>query len=179
MNLRKMKKGMIEVYTGDGKGKTTSAIGLAVRAKSHQLNVCFIYFHKNLKKWNYKEVKILKKIGIDVYSFAKKHPFCDKVDKEKLRKECLEGIEFIKKIFKEKKYDIVICDEILISMRDGFLKEEEILKIMEEKPKNIELILTGRGATEKIIERADYVSEIRKIKHPYDKGIKARKGIEY
>ncbi|MCS7181099.1 MAG: cob(I)yrinic acid a,c-diamide adenosyltransferase [bacterium] len=174
-----MKKGLIEVYTGDGKGKTTSAIGLALRAKSHKLNVCFIYFHKNLKKWNYKEVEILKKNGIDVFTFAKKHPFCEKTDIEKLRKECLEGLEFIKKIFNEKKYDVVICDEILISLRDGFLKEKEIIDIMEEKPKNIELILTGRGATKKIIKKADYVSEIKKIKHPYDKGIKARKGIEY
>jgi cob(I)alamin adenosyltransferase len=67
----------------------------------------------------------------------------------------------------------------LISLRDGFLNEEEIIKIMEEKPENIELILTGRYITEKIIEKADLVSEIKKIKHPYDKGIKSRKGIEF
>jgi cob(I)alamin adenosyltransferase len=174
-----MEKGLIEVYTGDGKGKTTAVIGLACRAIGHNLKVCYIYFHKNPERWGYGEFKILEKIGIDVFGFAKEHPYFDKVEKEKLREECLKGIEFIKKIYKEKKYDVIICDEILISLRDSFLKEEEIIKIMEEKPENVELVLTGRIATEKIIEKADLVSEIKKIKHPYDKGIKSREGIEY
>lgn len=174
-----MERGLIEVYTGDGKGKTSAVIGIVCRAKGHNLKVCYIYFHKNPEKWGYGEFKILKKIGVDVFGFAKEHPHFEKVEKEKLREECLKGIEFIKKIYKEKNYDIVVCDEILISLRDGFLKEEEIIEIMEEKPENIELILTGRYITEKIIEKADLVSEIKKIKHPYDKGIKARKGIEF
>lgn len=170
-----MEKGLVEIYTGDGKGKTTASIGLAIRAKSYNLNVCYIYFHKK----NPKEIKILKKIGIDVFGFAKKHPCFEKVNQEKIREECLKGIKFIEKIYKEKKYDVIICDEILISLRDGFLKEEEILKIIEEKPGNIELVLTGRYITEKLIEKADLVSEIKNIKHPYQKGIKARKGIEF
>jgi len=174
-----MEKGLIEVYTGDGKGKTTAVIGLACRAIGHNLKVCYIYFHKNPERWGYGEFKILKKIGVDVFGFAKEHPHFDKVEKEKLREECLKGIEFIKKIYEEKKYDVIICDEILISLRDGFLEEEEIIKIMEEKPENVELVLTGRYITEKIIEKADLVSEIKKIKHPYDKGIKSRKGIEF
>jgi len=174
-----MEKGLIEVYTGDGKGKTTAVIGLACRAIGHNLKVCFIYFHKNPERWGYGEFKILEKIGVDIFGFAKEHPHFDKVEKEKLREECLKGIEFIKKIYKEKKYDVIICDEILISLRDGFLNEEEIIKIMEEKPKNVELVLTGRYITEKIIEKADLVSEIKKIKHPYDKGIKSREGIEF
>jgi cob(I)alamin adenosyltransferase len=174
-----MEKGLIEVYTGDGKGKTTAVIGLACRATGHNLKVCYIYFHKNPERWGYGEFKILEKIGVDIFGFAKEHPHFDKVEKEKLREECLKGIEFIKKIYKEKKYDVIICDEILISLRDGFLNEEEIIKIMEEKPENIELVLTGRYITEKIIEKADLVSEIKKIKHPYDKGIKSREGIEF
>jgi len=174
-----MERGLIEVYIGDGKGKTSAVIGIVCRAKGHNLKVCYIYFHKNPEKWGYGEFKILKKIGVDIFGFAKEHSHFEKVEKEKLREECLKGIEFIKKIYKEKKYDIVVCDEILISLRDGFLKEEEIIEIMEEKPENIELILTGRYITEKIIEKADLVSEIKKIKHPYDKGIKARKGIEF
>jgi cob(I)alamin adenosyltransferase len=148
-----MEKGLIEVYTGDGKGKTTAVIGLACRATGHNLKVCYIYFHKNPEKWGYGEFKILEKIGVDIFGFAKEHPHFDKVEKEKLREECLKGIEFIKKIYKEKKYDVIICDEILISLRDGFLNEEEIIKIMEEKPENIELVLTGRYITEKIIEK--------------------------
>lgn len=76
-------------------------------------------------------------------------------------------------------YDILILDEIIISLRDGFLKEKEILDVLNSKPEKLELILTGRDATKKIIKKADLVSEIKKIKHPYDSGMKGRKGIEY
>lgn len=84
----------------------------------------------------------------------------------------------MKKYFK-KKYDILILDEILISVRDKFITEEELLQLLDKKPENLELVLTGRGATEKLIDRADLVSEIKKVKHPYDKRVKRRKGIEY
>ena len=122
----------------------------------------------------------MKKLGVDVFGFAKKHPhFYKKIKYDDVRKECLEGIKFIKRIYKEKKYDILILDEIIISLRDKFLKEEEVLEILDSKPENIELILTGRNVTESIIKRADLVSEIKNIKHPFNKGIKGRKGIEY
>lgn len=174
------RKGLIQVYTGNGKGKTTAACGLAVRARGHDLKICYVYFHKDPEKWRYGEHRILEKIGVDVFGFAKKHPhFYKETELIDIRKECLEGIEFIKRIYQEKKYDILILDEIIISLRDGFLKEEEVVGILDSKPEDLELILTGRGATEKIIKRADLVSEIRNIKHPFDKGIKGRKGIEY
>ena len=91
----------------------------------------------------------------------------------------MEALEFIKKIYQQNKYDILILDEILISLYDGFLTGKELLEILNLKPKNLELVLTGRGATKKIIEKADLVSEIKKTKHPYDLGIQGRKGIEY
>lgn len=174
------RKGLIQVYTGDGKGKTTAAVGLAVRAIGQDLKVCYIYFHKDPDRFGYGELKSLKRLGVDIFGFAKKHPhFYRKIDPEDIRKECLKGVEFIKKVYKGKRYDLLILDEIIISLRDGFLKEDEILDILNSKPENLELILTGRGATQKIIERADLVSEIRKVKHPYDVGIKRRKGIEH
>jgi len=174
------KEGLIQVYTGEGKGKTTSAVGLAVRARGHNLGVCYVHFHKDPQKWGYGEHKILKKLGIRIYGFAKKHPhFYKNAGREEIREECLKGLRFIKRVYQENKYDVLILDEILISLRDGFLKEEEVIEILESKPKNLELILTGRGATEKIIKNADLVSEIKKIKHPYDTGIKRREGIEY
>lgn len=173
-------RGLIQIYTGNGKGKTTAAVGLAIRAKGHGLRVGYIYFHKEPDKWNYGENKILKQIGIDTFGFAKSHPFCRKNSKpENMRKECLQGLDFIKKIYEENKYDILILDEINISVRDRFLKEEEVLEILKTKPINLEVILTGRGATQRMIEQADYVSEIREIKHPYNSGVKRRKGIEY
>ena len=174
------KKGLIQVYTGDGKGKTTAAIGLAVRARGHKLKVCYVYFHKDPEKWGYGEQRALEKLGVDVFGIAKKHPhFYREIDPDEIRKECLEGIEFIKKICREKKYDVLILDEINISLRDGFLKTEVVLEILDSRPEGLEVVLTGRGAPERIIEMADLVSEIKSIKHPYDKGVRGRKGIEY
>lgn len=174
------RKGFIQIYTGNGKGKTTTAVGLAARARGHDLKVCYVYFHKDPEKWEYGEHRVLEKLGVDIFGFAKKHPhFHKEIEPADIRKECLEGIEFIKRIYQEKKYDILILDEIIISLRDGFLKEEDVLGILDSKPEDLELILTGRGAPEKIIKRADLVSEIKNIKHPFDKGIKGREGIEY
>lgn len=175
----KMKKGLIQIYTGEGKGKTTAALGLVCRALGHNLKVCYIYFHKEPEAYGYGEHYTLKKLGVEIYGFAKKYRCFNKNPEKDMRNECLEGTKVIKEIYQENKYDILILDEILISLRDKLLKEEEILEIMELKPEGLELILTGRGATEAIMERADLVSEIKKIKHPYDAGIQARQGIEY
>ena len=175
-----MRKGLVQIYTGDGKGKTTAVVGLSVRALANKFKVAYIYFHKNPKRWGFGELGILKKLGVDVFGFALKHPCMDKkVDVQKLRRECLQGAKFIKKIYKEKKYDLLILDEIIISVRDGFLKKSEINEILDSKPRGLELVLTGRGATKGIMEKADLVSRISKIKHPYDSKIKGRKGIEY
>lgn len=174
------KKGLIQVYTGDGKGKTTAAVGQAVRARGHNLKVCYIYFHKDPRKWEYGEHKILKKIGVDVVGFAGRHPhFCKNVKANEVCKECLNGLEFVKMTYQKKRYDMLILDEINISVRDGFLSEKEVMDIVCAKPEKLELILTGRGAAKKIIKKADLVSKIEKVKHPYDLGIRRRIGIEY
>ncbi|MFH1564151.1 MAG: cob(I)yrinic acid a,c-diamide adenosyltransferase [Nitrospirota bacterium] len=173
-------KGLIQVYTGDGKGKTTAAVGLAVRARGQGLRVGYIYFHKEPEKWGYSEHRILTELGVDIFGFAKKHPhFYKEISLEEIRQECLCGLRFIKKLYGENKYDLLILDEINISMREGFLKEEEVLEILTVKPEGLELVLTGRGVPQGIIEKADLVSEIKAIKHPYDMGIQRRKGIEY
>ena len=175
---KKLNRGFIQIYTGNGKGKTTAAVGLAIRASAHRLKVCYVYFHKNPER--YGEQRILKQLGIETFAFAKKHPhFYKNVTKNKIRQECLEALGFIDKVYQQNKYDILILDEILISIRDGFLKEKELLEILGSKPKDLELILTGRGATKKITKKADLVSQIKNIKHPYDLGIKGRRGIEY
>jgi cob(I)alamin adenosyltransferase len=174
------KRGLIHVYTGDGKGKTTAALGLAIRARGHGLRVAYIYFHKDPGRWGYGEHRILKRIGVDAFGFATRHPdFCSKLNPEKIRRECLRGLRFIGSLYEKNKYDMIILDEINISLRDGFLKEEELLNIMKTKPRELELVLTGRGAKEEVIECADLVSEIEKIKHPYDSGVRRRPGIEY
>jgi len=173
------KKGLIQVYTGDGKGKTTASIGQAIRAKGHKFKVCFVYFFKNPKDFHYGEMKILKQLGIETFGFLPHHPdFYKDIKAREMRKECLTALDSVKGIF-QKGYDMVILDEILVALRDGFLKDEEILDLLEKKPGSLEIILTGRGVTEKIIERADLVTEMKKIKHPFNRGVKGREGIEY
>jgi len=173
-------KGLIQIYTGEGKGKTTAAVGLACRAVAHNLKVGYIYFHKNPTRWEYGELESLRKLGVDVFGFAKEHPhFSRQIDRSKIRKDCLHGLQFIEEVYREQKYDILILDEINISVREGFLNQEEVLEMLDAKPQSLELILTGRDASLKIIDRADLVSEVKNVKHPYEKGVQRRKGIEY
>jgi len=175
-----LKKGLIQIYTGCGKGKTTAAMGLALRAAGRDLKVCFMSFHKNCGGKKCGGVAMLKKIGISVYGFAEKSICAGKnFNKDEIRNDCLKGLKAVKDIFRENKYDVLILDEIIISAREGFLKENEVLDLMESKPACLELVLTGRGASENIIKKANLISEIKKIKHPYDTGEKARRGIEY
>ncbi|MFH1460211.1 MAG: cob(I)yrinic acid a,c-diamide adenosyltransferase [Candidatus Omnitrophota bacterium] len=174
------KTGLIQIYTGEGKGKTTAAMGLALRAYAQGLCVMYISFHKDPKFYYGGEQKILKKLGIFVKCFAKSHPFCSVKNKTKAsRYECLKAIQYIRKIFKKNKVNLLILDELNITVRDGFLKEDEVLHLLNEKPEGLELVLTGRGATKKMIRQADLVSHIKEIKHPFKKGIKARRGIEF
>jgi len=173
------KKGFIQVYTGDGKGKTTASVGQAIRARGHNFKVCFVYFFKNPKAVPYGELKVLKGLGIETVGFVPHHPHFNKnIPAERIREECLEALEAVKEIF-QKGYDMLILDEILIALRDGFLKEGEILELLATKPQSLEIVLTGRGATRKIIERADLVTEMKKIKHPFSRGIKGKEGIEH
>jgi len=173
------KKGLIQVYTGNGKGKTTASIGQAIRARGHNFRICFVSFFKNPKDFRYGELELLRRLKIETVNFVPRHPhFYKNIDRKKVREECLKSLKSIKEIF-GKDYDMVVLDEILIALRDNFLKEEEVLKLLEDKPEHLEIILTGVKATKKIIEKADLVTEMKKIKHPFNQGIKEREGIEY
>jgi len=172
--------GLIHIYTGNGKGKTTTAVGLAVRAIGFGLKVCYSSFHKNPDKYGYHEIAVLDKFGAKVLIFAKGHPHLDKtLDENEIRADVAKGIETLSELLKTEKLDLLIMDEILISVRDGYLEEAKLLEFIDNKPENLELVLTGRGATCAVIEKADYVSEICKIAHPFDKGITSRGGIEF
>jgi len=166
---------MIQVYTGNGKGKTTAALGLAVRAAGQGLKV---YIGQFLKGRNYGELRALKKIkNIKVEQFGrtcfiKKTPSGEDVELAK------KGLEKIKKVILKRTYDMVILDEINIALNLGLIKLKDIMLLIKNTPKKIELVLTGRYAHPKIIKIADLVSQIKAVKHYYKKGIKARKGIE-
>lgn len=174
------KLGLIHIYTGDGKGKTTSAVGLATRALGSGFRVCYCSFHKRPEKYGYAEMESLKKLGATVLNFAKGHPHLDKsVNAELIKKEVPEAIQTITQILATEHYDLLILDEILISVRDQYLDESILLDFIKSKPTDMELVMTGRSATENVMELADYVTFCKKLKHPYDRKIRSRKGIEY
>ena len=175
-----MKTGLIHIYTGDGKGKTTCSVGLGVRALSHNLKVCYSYFNKNPEKYGYTEIDSLEKLGARVISCTKGHPSFDKsltIDDHKIQTQ--KSIEALDKIIHSEQFDLLIMDEIIISIRDGFIDESVIIEFIKNKPRSLELIMTGRGASKKLIELADYVSELKEVKHPMNQGIFSRKGIEF
>lgn len=176
-------KGLVHIYTGDGKGKTTAAVGLAIRAVGNGLKVCFISFHKNPKKYGYGEYKVLSKLeNIKVYNFVSECPLLDKnMDIVKVKKEIVKKLEFIKKKIFSSGFDLVILDEILIAIREKFVSIGKVIEIIKAKPDNTEVVLTGQ-MNKKILfsleKCVDYITYCKKIKHPYDKGVLSRKGIE-
>ena len=182
-----MNKGKLHIYTGDGKGKTTSAIGLAIRAAGAGFKVAFVQFDKGWEGEEfYSERKILRKIeNIDLFPTGtvrhqKDGSFRFNLTEDDI-KEAKRGLEISYKILKEKKYDLVILDEIIVSIYTKLLKLEDVLSLIKFWKENCEceLVLTGRYAPEEILKEADLVTEMKKIKHYFDKGVKAKKGIEF
>ena len=175
-----MDKGLVHIYTGDGKGKTTSSVGLATRALGHGRKVLYVYFHKIPEKYGYNEIDSLAKLGATIRGVAKGHPFCDSdLSVDELSKEAVSGLEEIAKMIEQDEYDLLVLDESVVSVRDNFLPEDKLLDFIDSKPERLELVMTGRGATEAMIAKADYVSNITKVKHPYDRKISAREGVEF
>lgn len=175
-----MKQGLVHVYTGTGKGKTTASVGLATRALGQGLKVVYAHFMKRPELYGYHEIDSLKKLGATIMGFTDGHPnFNKSVSPESLRKQVAEALVYLSAYCQTASPDLMILDEIVICVRDGFLEEADLIQFIESKPKTMELVLTGRGATAGLIAKANYVSEINKVKHPFDEGIPSRKGIEF
>lgn len=187
---------MIQIYTGDGKGKTTAAFGLSMRAVGHGLTVAVIQFMKGSTYSG--EIEVAKKIGIEVYQFGRTCPHQEKIRVgEMVCQECgqcwvgLNGIieedyesakqgwELAKKMVEDKRCDVLILDEINNTFRYQLLDPKEIAMWLETIPQALEVVLTGREAPLEIQANAHLISEITAIKHPYNQGIHARRGIEY
>lgn len=175
-----MKTGLVHIYTGEGKGKTTCSVGLAVRALGHGMKVCFAHFNKQPELYGNNEIQSLQKLGATILGYTKGHwSFNSTVTNESSRIDVKNGLLALSEYIQNEQPDLLIMDEILISLRDGILTEVELISFVDQKPENMELVLTGRGATDGIIAKADYVSYIQKVKHPYDQRILSRQGIEY
>lgn len=170
--------GLIHIYCGNGKGKTTAATGLAVRAAGFGKKVVFCQFFKNGSS---NEIKSLEKLeNITLLHCKKPHKLFSKMneaEKEEAKKDY--KILFDEAISKSTKADLIVIDEAVSSCNYGMIDEEELINFLMNKPENLEVVLTGRNPSEKLLSYADYVTEMKKIKHPYDKGTAARKGIEF
>lgn len=172
-------KGLILLYTGNGKGKTTAALGQVLRAAGHGFKVAIIQFIKNLE--NTGEMKAARKIfaeHLEIYPMGTGFTW-DAKDRDELRRAAEKGWTLAREKIASGKYCMVILDELTYALNFGLLDEDEVVAFLEQKPKNLHIIITGRDASDKLIALADLVTEIKEIKHPYSKGVKAMKGIEY
>jgi len=176
---KQKRKGMIHVYTGDGKGKTTAALGLALRAIGHGYKVFMLQFMKGSK--NYGEIIAAEKYLPDLTIMqCGLETFVDRNSPSPADKRlAAEGFELARKIIADNRHDMVILDEINVAVDFGLVPLDELLKIMKSKPPEMELVLTGRYAPEEIIALGDVVSDVKLLNHPYYHGIEAREGIEF
>ncbi len=172
--------GLIHIYTGDGKGKTTASIGLVIRAIANDKKVVFTQF---LKSDTSSELKVLKTLENIEFVFCKENFgfVWDMDEKEKQRAKNQYTNQFLtaSEIAKNTNADMLVLDEFLAGYELGFIDNKLALNFLKNKPENLEIVITGRNPKKEILNLADYISEIKKIKHPFDKGINARKGIEF
>lgn len=171
--------GLIHIYCGDGKGKTTAAVGLAVRAAGAGKRVMFVQF---LKDGTSSEIDVLNRInGIDVYFCDTQHGFIINMTKDELNRTRTNAKNLISAVIDKSKQniDLLVLDEIVASCNYDIADENELTEFLKNKPQELEVVMTGRNPSEKLTELADYITEMKKIKHPYDIGISARMGIEY
>ncbi len=171
-------KGLVAVFTGNGKGKTTASLGLAFRALGHNQPVCIIQFIKG--SWKYGEMESAKKFAplLDFHVMGRGFTWKSD-DLEKDKAVALEAWEFAKRVIEENHYSMVILDELTYLPHYGMLAEEEILTVLKNKPEHLHVVITGRHASQELIDAADLVTEMTEIKHPYHSGVKAQKGFEF
>jgi cob(I)alamin adenosyltransferase len=173
--------GIVIVYTGNGKGKTTASLGVALRAIGHGLRVCMVQFIKG--EWHYGELNSIKKLEPDFELIVAGKGFIGIIDDDHAFEEHVRAAKTALDIVEEKIslgiFDIIILDEINYALHLGVLQLADVMKILQNRPKHLSLILTGNHACEEIVTLADLVTEMKEIKHPYKKGIKAKRGIDF
>jgi len=183
-------EGRVQVYTGNGKGKTTAALGTALRAVGHGLRVCVVQFLK--KGWESGERSAAKRLApeLEIRAFGAAQwgdrskasagaPWWELPPSEEDRSQAREAMEFARSAVAGGKWDIVVVDEVFGALARGLISLDDVLGLIRTRPARVELILTGREAPPEVVEAADLVTEMAEVKHPFRRGVKARKGIEY
>ena len=171
-------RGLVQIFTGDGKGKTSAALGTVLRALGHGLKVYVVFFMKG--DYPYGEVSTLSQLpNVDTARFGFR-TFCDPANvKPEEKEQARRALAAAREAMLSGNYDLVVLDEVNIAVAWKLVELDEVIRLIKDKPSKVELILTGRHADTRLIQLADLVTEMLKIKHPYDEGIKARRGIEY
>jgi len=176
----KLEKGLIQVYTGDGKGKTTAALGQGLRSCGRGLKVCMVQFLKGGDTGELHSVEKLHPL-FEIFRFEKKRGFfwtLDHKEKYELKEDIEKGFEFIKAVVSKEECDVLIIDELLGVLGNKLLEVKEVVELLKSKPDTMEIIITGRNASKEIIDAADLVTEMKEIKHYFKNGVSAREGIE-
>jgi len=175
---QRLARGLIQVYTGDGKGKTSAAFGLALRAVGRGLKVYVIQFIKG--GFDYGELYVVERLpNFKLKAFGRGKFVTDVPPTKEDVKLAREAFELAKEVVSGGEYDVVVLDEINVALHLKLIGIEEVVDLIRRKPKHVELVLTGRYVPPEIVELADLVTEMREVKHPYTKGVPPRKGIEY
>lgn len=173
------RKGLLVVYTGDGKGKTTAALGMALRAAGQGLNVLILQFMKCQQAVGEFKALTRTNLPITLKQYGRRVFFrtrtCEVMDIHKAH----QGLRAFQRAMKGNAYDLIILDEINMAIHFGLLSIEEVIEAIEQRPPELYLVLTGRKADQKLIDMADLVTEMREIKHHYHQGVHAQKGIEF
>jgi len=173
--------GLVHIYTGDGKGKSTAALGQVLRSLGYGIKAYIVQFLKSEDSFS-GEIRALSQFhdSVKLVRYHQVHPIFDPgVDVDQLRASVTQALDEAREAMSSGEYDIVVLDEINNAVADGFADVAEVVDFILSKPEKVELILTGRSARQKLIDLADYVTEMRCIKHPFQKGISARRGIEF
>lgn len=173
-----MRKGRLHLYCGDGKGKTTASVGLAVRAAGHGMKVLFC---QCMKDGTSSEVEMLKKLGITYCCCTEQFGFYWNMTEEQKEKAChayTHLFEDVTRRAEEEGYDLLVIDEFMSAYNYGMVCQQTALYFLLHRPEKLEVVLTGRDPGEELLKLADYVTEMRKVKHPFDEGVPARRGIE-
>ena len=175
------KRGLVIVYTGNGKGKTTAALGMVLRASGYDHKICMIQFIKG--SWHYGEMDSSSRLGSNFELIAAGGGFVgiidDKSPKEEHRRIAGEAVRISRERIESGKYDLIVLDEINYAVNLDLIKVGDLMGLIRDKPANLNLVLTGNYARPEVIEAADLVTEMREVKHPYRLGIKAKKGIDF